>query len=151
MKGSNTIQAQRCLIADDYPDAAQSIALLLTLMGHVCTTALGGVEALVLAERHEFDVIILDIGMPDLSGYEVARKLRARFQHSIFLAALTAWDDPSDHRAALAAGFDLHVAKPGDLEKFTRILAAATRKRQCLSERHPPVVARDQRGHVDET
>lgn len=118
----------RVLIVDDYPDSAEISALLLTLYGHDCRIALTGQAALDQAAAFDPDIVILDIGLPDISGYDVAERLRARPRSQpLFLAAVTGWGQPEDRVRALAAGFDLHVLKPTDSDKIRQILTLAER------------------------
>jgi len=116
----------RVLIVDDYPDSADAASLLLMLYGHECRTATTGQGALDQAEIFDPDVVILDIGLPDMTGYEVARTLRAR-AHSrpLYLAAVTGSGLPEDQAKAFAAGFDYHVTKPADLKKLSMIVKLA--------------------------
>ena len=119
----------RVLIVDDYPDAAETAAMLLTLYGHDCRTACTGQAALAEADAFDPDIAILDIGLPDISGYEVARALRARpGQRRIYLAAVTGWGQPHDRLQAFAAGFDQHVLKPTDTAKIRNILQLAAER-----------------------
>jgi CheY-like chemotaxis protein len=101
------------LIADDNRDAADSLSLLLELSGHEVRVAHLGQTALSLAQTFRPDVALLDIGMPDLSGYEVARALRKEpWAMDLQLIALTGWGQEDDRRRALEAGFDQHLTKP---------------------------------------
>lgn len=114
----------RILIVDDYPDSGETVCRLLTMLGHDCRFAASGAEALAEAARFEPDVAILDVGLPDVSGYELARQLRRqRGDRPLFLAALTGWGQPEDRAKAFAAGFDHHVLKPANREKLEAILA----------------------------
>lgn len=116
----------RVLIVDDYPDAAESACILLTMLGHDCVTAMCGRDALIEAERFNPDVAILDIGLPDLSGFELARELRRRFAgRPLYLAAVTGWGQPEDRLKALTAGFNHHVLKPTDRNKLASIMELA--------------------------
>jgi CheY-like chemotaxis protein len=116
----------RVLVVDDYPDSANSISTLLTLFGYDCRTASSGKDALALADAFDPDIVLIDIGLPDISGYEVARALRARpCKHPLYLAAITGWGQPEDRVRALAAGFDQHVLKPADAGKLKTILERA--------------------------
>jgi CheY-like chemotaxis protein len=116
---------RRILIADDNPDAAESLALLLELAGHEVRVAHLGRAALSLAQAFRPDTALLDIGMPDLSGYEVARHLRREpWATRIQLIALTGWGQDSDRRRALEAGFDHHLTKPVDLERVAELIAS---------------------------
>ena len=116
--------ARRILIADDNNDALESLATLLQLSGHEVYTATNGGTALQSAERHLPEVALLDIGMPLLDGYEVAKRIRAQpWGQRITLVALTGWGQDSDRRRSREAGFDSHLVKPLDLETLTDLLA----------------------------
>jgi signal transduction histidine kinase len=114
---------RRILVADDNSDALESLATLLELGGHEVYSASNGALALESAERHLPDVALLDIGMPKLDGYEVARRIRAQpWGRRITLVALTGWGQESDRRRSGEAGFDSHLVKPLDLDKLTELL-----------------------------
>jgi signal transduction histidine kinase len=117
-------QPRRVLIVDDNADSAHARALLLTHGGHETQVALSGQEALERIESFQPDVALLDIGMPGMDGYELARRLRAipRLK-SIRLVALTGYGQIEDRERAFAAGFDEHLVKPVDLEVLERTLA----------------------------
>ncbi|HET7503358.1 MAG TPA: response regulator [Kofleriaceae bacterium] len=118
----------RVLIVDDYPDAAETACTLLSLLGHECRFATCGKDALIEAARFSPDVAILDIGLPDLSGFELARELRRQFGGKpLYLAAVTGWGQPEDRARAMAAGFDHHVLKPADRNKLVTIMELADR------------------------
>ena len=113
----------RILLADDNVDALESLAMLLELEGHEVVKAARGAEALELAARAAPDLAILDIGMPDLSGYEVAERIRASEPgRRLPLIALTGWGQAEDQARALAAGFDHHLTKPIDLERLAEMV-----------------------------
>lgn len=115
----------RILIVDDHPDTAEAIAMLLEAIGHSPMISLTGRAGLEAVERSRPDVVILDIGLPDISGYEVARAIRALpFGRGIHLVAATGWGTPEDRVHALAAGFDQHQLKPLDLGKLQAMIAA---------------------------
>jgi signal transduction histidine kinase len=115
---------RRILIADDNNDALESLATLLQLSGHEVYTATNGGTALQSAERHLPEVALLDIGMPLLDGYEVAKRIRAQpWGQRITLVALTGWGQDSDRRRSREAGFDSHLVKPLDLDTLTDLLA----------------------------
>ncbi|HEY6823076.1 MAG TPA: ATP-binding protein [Steroidobacteraceae bacterium] len=104
--------SQRVLIVDDYADSAESLALLVRSWGHEVTTARDGPAALALVERFAPDIALLDIGLPRMNGYELARQLRALARHRpLRLVAMTGYGREEDRRASRAAGFDLHVIK----------------------------------------
>jgi signal transduction histidine kinase len=114
------------LIADDNRDALESLAALLSMHGHEVHVAADGGEALAQAERVRPDVVLLDIGMPGLTGYEVARRIRASdWGQQMLLVALTGWGQAEDQARAHAAGFDHHITKPVDLERLLGLLAPA--------------------------
>jgi len=116
--------ARRILIADDNNDALESLATLLELSGHEVFTATNGGTALQSAERHLPEIVLLDIGMPMLDGYEVAKRIRSQpWGQRITLVALTGWGQDSDRRRSREAGFDSHLVKPLDLETLTDLLA----------------------------
>jgi signal transduction histidine kinase len=116
--------ARRILIADDNNDALESLATLLQLNGHEVYTATNGGTALQCAERQRPEVVLLDIGMPILDGYEVAKRIRQQpWGQRITLVALTGWGQDSDRRRSRDAGFDSHLVKPLDLETLTELLA----------------------------
>jgi signal transduction histidine kinase len=122
--GADAVQVRRrILVADDNSDALESLATLLELGGHEVFSAANGALALESAERHLPEVALLDIGMPKLDGYEVARRIRAQpWGRRITLVALTGWGQESDRRRSGEAGFDSHLVKPLDLDKLTALL-----------------------------
>jgi len=122
--GGETAQVRRrILVADDNSDALESLATLLELGGHEVFSAANGALALESAERNLPEVALLDIGMPKLDGYEVARRIRAQpWGRRITLVALTGWGQESDRRRSGEAGFDSHLVKPLDLDKLTALL-----------------------------
>lgn len=112
------------LVADDNRDAAESLAELLRLQGHSVVLAFDGQEALDAFDQHALDACLLDIGMPQVDGNEVARRLRERTDiHPPVLVAITGWGQASDREAALEAGFDHHLTKPVDPDKLLQLLA----------------------------
>jgi CheY-like chemotaxis protein len=122
----------RILIADDNRDAARGLALMLAMEGHEVRTAYDGVEALQIAEDFLPEVVLLDIGMPRLDGYETARRLRQRpGGESIFLVAQTGWGQEDDKQRAKQAGFDRHLVKPLDPDALNQVLS------QAVQSAHP--------------
>ena len=120
-----TAAVRRILVADDNQDAANTLAMLLRLAGHEVHTAHGGQTALALASTVRPEIALLDIGMPDLDGYEVAKQLRAApWGATVKLIALTGWGQEEDKRRAQAAGFDHHLTKPVDPDRLEALLAA---------------------------
>lgn len=118
----------KVLVVDDYPGSADVACVLLRLLGHDPQPATTAAQALERAAAFEPDVIVLDLGLPDQSGYEVARTLRSRGGKRPFIAAMTGWDAPEDRVRSLAAGIDLHMLKPASAENLTKILEAARRR-----------------------
>jgi PAS domain S-box-containing protein len=118
--------ARRVLVVDDNRDAAESLAMLLRATGHEVRTAHAGPAALEAARAHRPEVVLLDIGLPGLDGYEVARRLRAEpgFKGAL-LVALTGYGQDEDRRRSQAAGFDLHLVKPVDLATLQDALSRA--------------------------
>ena len=115
---------RRILVVDDNRDSADSLAMLLKLTGHDVHTAHDGLEAVEAAATFQPDVILLDIGMPRLNGYEAARRIREQQRHKgLTLVALTGWGQEEDRRRSEEAGFDSHLVKPVDLAALTKLLA----------------------------
>ncbi|MDP2264403.1 MAG: response regulator [Hydrogenophaga sp.] len=118
-------QRLRVLLADDNRDAVDMLAALLRMGGHEVMTAYEGEGAAAMAARHRPDVMVLDIGMPGLNGYEVARQVRAQaWDRQPLLVAATGWGQQDDQRRAMAAGFDVHLTKPFDPQALSDLLAA---------------------------
>lgn len=114
---------RRVLIIDDSEDAALSLAMLLDTDGHEVRTAHDGASGLKLLLESPADTILLDIGLPDLNGYELAKQIRQRPEgREVLLIALTGWGQPQDKIDAEAAGFDLHLTKPVDYLELLAIL-----------------------------
>jgi CheY-like chemotaxis protein/two-component sensor histidine kinase len=119
-------QSLRVLVADDNQDALESLALLLEVCGHVARKACDGAESLHMAAAWRPDVILLDIGMPILDGYEVARRIRSEpWGKKVFLVAVSGWGQSEDRKRATDAGFDLHFRKPIGLPILESILQQA--------------------------
>lgn len=110
---STPVRTLRVLVIDDNDDAAQSLEQLLLLDGHEVRTAATGRAGLAAAEAFLPQLVLLDIGLPDLDGFEVARLIRATpWGRALRLVALTGWGQAQHQAAATEAGFDLHVTKP---------------------------------------
>ncbi len=113
----------RILIVDDNVDAADSIAMLLEMEGHKTLTVNGAQEALVAADTFRPDVVLLDIGLPEMDGYEVARRLRATNAiERMRLVAVTGYGQPADRKRAADAGFDEHLVKPVEPSVLNELL-----------------------------
>ncbi|AKJ27150.1 PAS domain S-box protein [Caldimonas brevitalea] len=120
-----TCSGHRLLVVDDNGDAALSLAMLLRLQGHDVRVAHDGPSALALATAYHPHMVFLDIGMPGMDGYEVARRLRQQpGLEGIVLAALTGWGQQQDRRRTAEAGFDHHLVKPPEAEALESLLKA---------------------------
>src|SRR3569833_1012250 len=114
----------RVLVVDDNIDAADTIAMFLKLLGHEVKTAADGEQALACAPGYAPDVVVLDIGLPTLNGYEVARRLRAIPEtQAALLIALTGYGQESDRLQVLEAGFDKHLVKPANPQALVEAIA----------------------------
>ncbi len=109
------------IVADDNVDALQTLAMLLEMEGHRVRTANDGMQALALMHERVPDVMLLDIGMPGMNGYEVAQRVREAGEH-VTLIALTGWGQPSDRAHASEAGFDHHLTKPVEFPELEKLL-----------------------------
>jgi CheY-like chemotaxis protein len=122
----------RILVVDDNRDAADSLGALLEIIGANVAVAHDGMTALDLVEAHRPDIVFLDIGMPQMDGYEVARRIRRLPQlRSAMLVALTGWGQEKDRLQSEAAGFDRHLVKPAELDALRKLVAAAPAPRQA--------------------
>jgi CheY-like chemotaxis protein len=122
--------ARRILGADDNRDAADSLGLLLQLSGNAVRIAYGSQEALRLADEFRPDTALLDIGMPEMNGCDLARSLRGQaWGERILLIAVTGWGQEEDRRRTREAGFDAHLVKPVDHAVLLRLLADPPRAR----------------------
>jgi two-component system, OmpR family, response regulator len=123
----------RVLVVDDNVDAAHTLAMLVQLAGHDVRIAYDGPPALTLAQAFQPQVVLLDLNLPAMDGYEVARKLRERPEtHEAVLAAVSGWGQLEDRRRSKDAGFDRHFVKPVDPNIITRLLSDAQRGREGL-------------------
>ncbi|HZO00822.1 MAG TPA: response regulator [Burkholderiales bacterium] len=121
-------QPLRVLIADDDRDGARTLATLLELEGYEVRAVHGGQEALDAAREFKPHAVLLDIGMPKITGYEAARRLRQRYGDDCpVLIAVTGWKQASDKILASLAGFDHHVAKPYQPADLVKLLAKLPR------------------------
>lgn len=113
---------QTILLVEDHADAREALQALLELDGYAVVAAAEGHAALDIARTKHPDIALIDIGLPGLDGYEVARRLRAAGGPRPLLIALTGYSQPQDRRDAEAAGFDAHLVKPVDPADLTRVL-----------------------------
>jgi signal transduction histidine kinase/ActR/RegA family two-component response regulator len=124
----------RVLVVDDNKDCADSLCEMLAMEGFASTVAYGGQAALLAVEHELPDAVILDIGLPDIDGYEVCRRLRrSNIARQPVLIALTGWGQDKDRDLAIAAGFDAHLTKPADIDQLIALLRESlTRNERSL-------------------
>ncbi|HEY4259121.1 MAG TPA: PAS domain S-box protein [Schlesneria sp.] len=123
--GADTVALpkQRILVVDDNRDSATTMAMMLKLLGHEIKTAHDGVEAVEVAERFRPEIILMDVGMPRLNGYEATKRIREQpWGVGITIVALTGWGQDDDRAQSKIAGCDSHLVKPVNLEDLERIL-----------------------------
>ncbi|HSS29324.1 MAG TPA: response regulator, partial [Usitatibacter sp.] len=119
----------RILVVEDNDDGREMLRSMLELHGHEVRAASMGVEGIAEARRWRPDVVLLDVGLPDLDGYEVARRLRAeRDTAGAKLVAITGYGQAEDEQRAYRAGIDVHVTKPVEPQELLRLLAELTRR-----------------------
>jgi len=118
---------RRVLVVDDNADAAQTVAMLLEVLGHETAVEYDPLQALAVARERSFDAFVLDIGLPGMDGHELARQIRAlpRAAGALFIA-LTGYGQQQDRDASKAAGFHYHFVKPADVEALAQALAKET-------------------------
>jgi len=125
--GSPVARTRRILVADDMPDSADSLAMLLDAMGHEVRVAYDGEQALQTAEQYRPDVVLLDLGMPKLNGYDTCRRIRETpWGRGMTLIAQTGWAQQEDRQRTQDAGFDHHVVKPIDPATLDALLRTIT-------------------------
>ena len=120
--GANGRQ-RNILIVEDQPDARRALQRLLQIWGHRVDTAADGIRAVELAGQRPPEMALIDVGLPGMDGYEVARRLRASLGEKVRLIALTGYGQPEDRERAYDAGFDLHLVKPVDRDQLSRALS----------------------------
>lgn len=114
----------RILVVDDNRDAADTLGMFLRAKGHDVRIAYDGVEGVGAALAFKPQVVLLDIGLPKLFGYDVARELREKFGQSVLIVAITGYGQEEDRRRSKEAGIDYHFTKPIDLLELERLFAA---------------------------
>ncbi len=114
---------RRILLVEDNRDGRESMRVVLELLGHEVATAADGPDGLEKALALAPEVGLLDIGLPGMDGYQMARQLRKAFGRKIYLIAHTGYGQPEDRRRAYEAGFDAHLVKPADLNELAYLLA----------------------------
>jgi CheY-like chemotaxis protein len=130
MPESQEVVHHRVLIVDDISDITEMLRALVTILGHDAAIANHGDQALQVARDFHPDLVLLDLGMPDPDGYEVARRLRAEPDgHAMQLVAMSGWGHQEAREQATRAGFDRHVLKPITLSHLTALLSAPRRTR----------------------
>ena len=113
------------LVVDDNVDAADTLGMLLEINGHVIRSANDGTTGIALAEEFKPDLILLDIGLPDINGYDVARQIRtSAWGKEMLLIAVTGWGQDKDKELAESAGFNHHLTKPINLKVLNDILTS---------------------------
>jgi len=123
MQSTKALLKRRILVVDDNIDAALVLSMCLSACGHETAVAYDGREGIDLAESFEPEIIFLDLGMPQMSGYEVATELRRRPKLAgVYIAALTGWNDPKTREKVLAAGFDKHMTKPAVMDEVLELV-----------------------------
>ena len=114
----------RILVVDDNHDSALSQAMMLSIMGHETRTAHDGESAVAAAESFLPDVVLLDIGLPKLNGYEVAQRIREKpWGASMFLIAVTGWGQEEDRQRSTEVGLNVHMVKPVEPAALEKLLA----------------------------
>jgi PAS domain S-box-containing protein len=120
------LRGTRILVVDDNQDSADSLAMVLRLKGNDIRTAYDGLEAVEAAEAFHPELILLDIGLPKLNGYDVARRIRLQaWGRDVILVALTGWGQDEDRRRSQEAGFNFHIVKPVDIAALENLLATS--------------------------
>ena len=117
--------AHRVLVVDDNPDAADSLAMLLQALGNDVCVAYDGEEAVDKALQFSPEIVLLDIGLPKMHGYDVAKRIRDAQGCAVMLVAVTGWGQEDDRRRSREAGFDYHFTKPVDPEDLARLIGTA--------------------------
>ena len=123
---SHLLAAASVLIVEDNVDAAESLSMLLEFLGHEVRVEATGAGALETLRSKDFQAVLIDIGLPDMDGYEVARQIRMLpGSRTKLLVALTGYGQEEDKRRALSAGFDQHLVKPVDVEHLQNLLTGS--------------------------
>lgn len=123
-----TSTVQRILLVDDDPDSSEPLSLLLQSKGHETRVATDGAQAISVADEFKPNCVLLDLGLPRMDGYEVARRLRDRpYGSDVVLVALTGWAGRDIRSRAAEAGFDYHIVKPVNWEEVEKIVRRVVR------------------------
>jgi CheY-like chemotaxis protein len=118
-------RSRRILVIEDSDDNRAALRAALEQMGHEVLDSTDGITGAEAAIQHAPEVVLVDIGLPGLDGYEVARRIRAARGVGVLLVALTGYGQPEDQRSALSAGFDVHLTKPVELERLAAVIERA--------------------------
>jgi two-component system CheB/CheR fusion protein len=119
-----SVPKRRILVVDDNRDSTASLSMLLQMQGHDVTMAYDGLQALDICERFRPEVVLLDIGMPKLNGYDACRRIREQpWGHDVLLIAQTGWGQEEDRTRTKAAGFDAHLTKPIDPDTLYNLIS----------------------------
>jgi CheY-like chemotaxis protein len=118
----------KVLVVEDDPETAQGLAELVGINGHEAQIAYDGRSAIRNVRDHDFQLVLLDIGLPDMDGYEVARRLTLLGQRSLSIVAMTGYDSDEDLRRSDGAGLDAHIVKPCRSDQLEQILQRAMSK-----------------------
>ena len=131
-RGGAPISGRRVLVVDDNQDAADSLGMMLEALGAEVTVLYDGPGAVKHVEDHRPEIVLLDIGMPGMSGYDVAREIRRRSpdRGHVILIALTGWGQEEDRRRSAEAGFDYHLVKPLQFETLQSVLASLMKRQR---------------------
>jgi len=125
-KETAPVPPKRVLVVDDNQDAANTLNSLLESLGHVTRVAFDGPSALQISDEFHPEVVLLDIGMPGMNGYDVARRLRHRTGSPLKIVAITGWGTQEDRALSREAGFDRHLVKPVDEMELQRVLTSSS-------------------------
>jgi CheY-like chemotaxis protein len=135
---ATALAPRRVLVVDDNRDAAESLGMLLGLLGAEVQVAFDGPQALAAFDAHEPQVVLLDIGMPEMDGFEVARRIRRRLTgRDVALIALTGWGQEKDRQRSRSAGFDHHLIKPVEVEVLQALLRSLEPRQPRAPDRAP--------------
>ena len=122
----SSVSKRRILVVDDNVDAADALTTLLELEGHEVRTVYSGEEAIDVLSLYGPDVILLDLGLPGMSGLDVARRIRATpATQDVTMIAITGWGQPQDREKTAEAGFDFHFTKPVDVGQLHQAIETA--------------------------
>jgi DNA-binding response OmpR family regulator len=124
LDGGRILEAVRVLVIDDNRDGADILGILIEERGGLVRVAYDGASGLLAAEEFKPEIILLDIGLPDMDGYEVCRRLRTAAGRDMHIVALTGWGEDRDKQRTIDAGFDAHLTKPADPRQLAETIRA---------------------------